>query len=244
MKTQITILCTGYSIAADLYLYNDSKDFLLTVVGLNSSKARNVDFVSEVSEKSNLNALVIDLSGHGESPFQLDEISPAQHMMELVHVFDWLTENYPEAKINVMGTSYGGFLVAYLAQYRSFSKLVLRTPALYRPEDFFTNHSDIDKTITSTVYRKSSSEIATNPIFTGKKIFTGPTFVVVHELDESVPTETTNRYIDSFAADIFKAEGFKHPFSDPSNPQDKIQAYKEAVYSWLSNLDSTPNLST
>lgn len=233
MKTPITIPCLGYDIAADLYVTDESKDFLLTIVGLNSSKERNAPLVEKIVEITQQNALVLDLSGHGESPFALADINPAQHLGEVVHAFDWLHSTYPDANITVMGTSYGGYLAAYLAQYREFSKLLLRTPALYRPEDFFTNHGGIDILHTATVYRNDVSEIATHPMFTGTKVFKGASFIVVHGDDEVVPTPTTDQYITLFNPEVYIADGFKHSFNDPTNPQGNIPAYIDTLARWI-----------
>lgn len=234
MKTQITIPCVGYVIAADLYYNDTAKGFILVIVGLNSTKTSNAQLIETISEGTNQNALVLDLSGHGESPFSLVDISPAQHLTEVVHAFDWLHSNYPTADITVMGTSYGGYLAAYLTQYRAFSKLLLRTPALYRPEDFFTNHGGIDIVQTATAYRRNTSELIVNPIFKGAKIFAGTTFIVVHGADEVVPTQTTNQYVTSFDADTYVADGFKHSFNDPTNPQENIKDYINTLVHWLS----------
>jgi uncharacterized protein len=233
MKTQITIQCVGYVIAADLYIADGAKNFLLVVVGLNSSKERNAPFVQTILEATHQNALVLDLSGHGESPFSLADISPAQHLNEVVHAFDWLHGTYLSAEITVMGTSYGGYLAAYLSQYRTFSKLLLRTPALYRPQDFFTNHGAIDILHTATVYRNDVDVIATHPMFTSTKEFTGLSFVVVHGDDEVVPTPTTDQYIATFNPEVYIADGFKHSFNDPTNPQENIQVYIDTLARWI-----------
>jgi len=84
MKTQITIPCLGYKIAADLYTYDDAKEFLLVIVGLNSSKERNGQFVEKILKGTHQNALVLDLSGHGESPFLLTGVNPAQHSVSFI----------------------------------------------------------------------------------------------------------------------------------------------------------------
>lgn len=233
MKTQITIPCVGYAIAANLYVNDVAKGFFLVIVGLNSTKDRNAQLVETILNGTDQNALVPDLSGHGESPFLLADISPAQHLTEVVHAFDWLRSNYPAADVTVMGTSYGGYLAAYLTQYRAFSKLLLRTPALYRPEDFLTNNGRIDIVQTATVYRRNTGELSVNPIFRGAKIFTGTTFIVVHGADEIVPIQTTDRYIASFNADTYTADGFKHSFNDPTNPQEKMKVYVDTLVHWL-----------
>jgi fermentation-respiration switch protein FrsA (DUF1100 family) len=231
-KRQITIPCTGYSIAADWYEGDNKNEILLVFVGFGSTKERNTDFVADIVAKTQMSALVVDYSGHGESPFELGRIRPAEHLLETVLAFDWLRAQYPEAKISVMGTSYGAFMAAYLTRFRSFKKLVLRTPAIYEPSDFYSPHADIDKLAVRT-YRANSEAATVHPLFLQSPKFTGTTFLVIHEDDESIPKETTKVYQEVFSADTYVAKGFKHAMRDPANPREKFAEYQEAIAEWL-----------
>ena len=230
---QITIPCLDYAIAADWYEGNNPTEILLTIVGYSSTKARNAEFIAEISERTGISSLALDLSGHGESPFELDDTKPAQHLLEVTAAFDWLQSSYPEAKISVMGTSYGGYMAAWLTRFRNFDKLVLRTPALYKPEDFYSPHSLIHKSDELVAYRKNTELIARNALFLQEPAFDGKTLLVVHGNDEDIPEETSNLYQENFAAEIYLAEGFMHGFRDPRNPQESVEAYKTAIADWL-----------
>ena len=229
----IKIDCSGYSIDADWYEPTSTNSVLLVLVGYGSSKARNSDFVKDVSTNTGTSALVIDYSGHGDSPINLDKTRPAQHFLEIISAFDWLRATYPHAKVSVMGTSYGGFMAALLASYRDFEKLILRTPAIYIPSDFYSTQAEIEREGATQKYRHNSSEIAKNPIFTEPRIFSGQTLLVVHGNDEDVPTTTTDRYQQAFSADTYTATGFKHAMRDPANPTDKLAEYQNFISDWL-----------
>lgn len=231
-KKQITIPCTGYSIAADWYENSNQNNILFVLVGFGSTKDRNADFVTEIATKTRMSALVIDYSGHGESPFDLDETRPAQHLLETVFAFDWLRAQYPEAKISVIGTSYGAFMAAYLTRFRPFNKLVLRAPAIYEPSDFYSPHAEIDK-LAIRAYRADSEAVAKHPLFLQASKFEGNSLLVVHGNDESVPAETSSVYQKAFSADTYVAEGFKHAMRDPANPREMIVAYQEAIIKWF-----------
>jgi len=232
-KTSITIPCKGYEIAADWYAQENTAKILLVIVGYASSKKRNADFIAEIAERSNVGALALDLSGHGESPFALEDTTPAQHAHEVITTFDWLRAKYPKASISVMGTSYGGYMAAWLSRFRNFDKLILRTPAIYRPEDFYTTHANIEKAEQLAKYRNDESEANRNPIFLQNAIFTGPTLLVTHDQDEDIPPATSNTYKTAYNAKTYVAHGFRHAFGDPKNPQDGIPAYKQALVTWL-----------
>jgi len=230
---QITIPSLDYTIAADWYDGSNPTKILLTIVGYGSTKARNAEFIAEISERTGMSGLALDLSGHGESPFELDDTKPAQHLLEVTAAFDWLKAKYPEAKISVMGTSYGGYMAAWLTRFRNFDKLVLRTPALYKPEDFYSPHHLIHKSDELVAYRKNTELIARNALFLQSPVFDGKTLLVVHDHDEDIPVATSNLYRENFAAEIYTAQGFMHGFRDPSNPQEGLEPYKAAISSWL-----------
>ncbi len=230
---QITIPSLDYAIAADWYGGGNPTRILLTIVGFGSTKARNAEFIAEISERTGMSGLALDLSGHGESPFELDDTKPAQHLLEVTAAFDWLRSTYPEAKISVMGTSYGGYMAAWLTRFRNFDKLVLRTPALYKPEDFYSPHRLIHKSDELVAYRKNTRLIARNALFLQNPVFDGKTLLVIHSNDEDIPTETSNLYQENFAAEIYTAQGFVHGFRDPRNPQEGLEPYRATIATWL-----------
>lgn len=223
----------GYTIAADWYEVPEATAVLLVFVGLKSAKARNVDFVRQVAHDTRMSALVIDFSGHGESPLALDDLMPAQHILEAVTAFDWLQEKHPELTISVMGTSYGGFIAAWLSRVRDFNKLVLRTPAMYQPADLYTAHGKIDLEFTQRVYRNDDAAVRAHPIFSPRSRFSGKTLVVIHGEDEDIPAATTDAYTDAFSAETYLAEGFRHGFRDPANPQSQLAGYQSFITNWL-----------
>jgi alpha/beta superfamily hydrolase len=226
----IQIPCQGYSVAADWY-EGSGKDILLVLIGYPSSRASYTDFVTHMVDKTGTSALVLEYSGVGESPFELKEIPPAQHLLEIIKTFGWLRAKYPEARINVIGTSYGGFLGTELTKYREVSNLVLRVPAIYLPEDFYTSNEVVNKDEVY-LYRQDKVLLDSHPVFTRASEFTGKTLVVVHEFDEFIPRKVTDKYIKTFKADTYLAKGFTHAFKVDAPDQDR-SAYKNAISNWL-----------
>lgn len=230
------IPCLGYDLAADWY-EGDSDEILLVLVGYTSSKKSYEDLVGYITENTNLSALVVDYSGHGESPFDLADVSPAQNFLESITAFDWLRDKYPDKKISVMGTSYGGFLAVQLTKYREFDKLVLRVPAIYEPQDFYDKWSirlnnKEGYRVRSEKFRTNKDALKKHPLLARAANFKGKTLVVVHEKDELVPPETTDAYIEAFNADSYLAKGFPHSFNKSAPEEDKL-AYKKAIANWL-----------
>lgn len=228
---KIAINCIGYNIAADWY-EGTSDEMLLVLVGFTSNKSKYQDFVQTLVSDAGMSALVVDYSGHGESPFELDELTPAQHFLEVITAFDWLKNLYPNKKINVMGTSYGGFLATQLTKYRSFNKLVLRVPALYPPEDFYTKWGD-NSDVHRKEYRERYSDDIGHPLLRRVSKFGGKTFVVIHEKDELCPENTTTAFAEAFSADVWRVPGFAHGIGNKT--QDELRTYYNKIADWLKN---------
>jgi predicted alpha/beta-fold hydrolase len=239
--TTTQIECSGYAVSANWYEGSNTDKILLCLYGYSSRKSNQIELINSIVASTGMSALVFDYSGHGESPFELEVTRPAQHFLEVIYAFDWLTEKYPEAEITVMGTSYGGFLATQLTKYRTFNNLILRAPAIYKPSDFYTTWRNIDRDWTRDVFRKDTEALATHPLLARASKFSGRTFVIVHEHDESVPTQTTDAFIRTFSADTYLAEGFWHALSDPRNPTDKLGGYQNVISDWINHSEAPEN---
>lgn len=228
----ISIPNTSYEIDADVY-EGSKTHVLLFLYGYSSSRINQTELATAISDQTNATIIIPEYAGHGTSSYSLDEVSPAFHFLEVITVFDWIIKTYPSAKISVMGSSYGGFLATQLTKYRKFDKLVLRASAIYRPSDFYTICSDLDRDWTRDVFRKDVEALAKHPLLARASDFKGKTLVVVHENDDVVPAETTNAFIKAFSAEVYIAKGFPHALSDPTTPKEKFPEYQKAISDWL-----------
>jgi len=231
---QIPVL--DYKLAADWY-EGSTEEILLVLIGYTSSKDTYHELLNDIHNQTDSSILVFDYAGHGQSPFDLKDVTPAQNFLEVITIYDWLKQKYPRHTLNVMGTSYGGFLAVQLTKYRQFAKLVLRVPAIYEPEEFYTpwgirlNDEEAYR-LHEDGYRTNTVQLAKHPILARAARFKGKTLVVVHENDELVPKVTTDAYIKAFNADKYSAKGFKHSFlSNPS--QAAREAYRQVIADWL-----------
>lgn len=237
--------CPGYAIAADWY-QGDETNILLVLPAYISSRARIKDVVQTICEGTGYAALVIDYSGHGDSPFELRDTRPAQHFLESIIAFDLLKEKYPNAQITVFGPSYGGFLATLLTKYRAFERLILRVPAIYKPNTFYDlwakrldNPDSYNKEVLA--YRNDEAELMKHPLFGQASGFGGKSLVVVHDEDEMVPKATTNAFIKAFNADSFIQPGFIHNIGDAVDEdrvsKQELDEYKEKYVAWLKKTE-------
>ncbi len=237
---EIKIRCAGYEIAADWYEGNDNSRILIVLPGYSSSKARQKVHAEAMVQDTGMSALVVDFSGHGNSPFELRDTRPAQHFIELIYVFDWLKQQYPNAAVSLSGSSYGGFLAVQLTKYREFENLILRAPAIYRPSAFYDlwskridDQEGYEKDIAK--YRRDTQTLAKHPLLARASAFKGQVLVVVHEEDEVVPRETTDSYIIAFHADSQIAEGFSHSIDKNVHNEGRLISYQDKIADWLNS---------
>jgi len=227
----LKISCVGYEINADYY-NAESDVILLNLIGYTSNIDKYQDFLSTLNKLNNLSVLTIDYTGHGKSPYEIGDLMPAQNFLEVVIAFDWIKDNYPEKKVYVMGASYGAFLATQLTKYRTFEKLVLRVPAIYKPENFYTkwNEYEVEE---GRLYRATAEKLTDHPLLKRASSFKGKTFVVTHELDDVCPIYSTMAFASAFGADHWEAKGFKHGFGESDVTKELIQDYYKKVAEWL-----------
>lgn len=219
-------------VKADIYESTIDGPILLSLIGRTSNRKKQhyIDFSRKVAEGRNITSVVFDYSGHGDSPFDIEDIRPAQHFLEVIEVFDWMQGQYPGREFIVIGSSYGGFLATQLTKYRTFDRLVLRAPAIYRPSDFYTCKKDED-TAATMAFRKDVVMLAEHPLLSRASKFTGKVLVVVHENDEFIPRTTTAAYAKAFSADVIVKPGLSHSLDDATPEQ--VGVYFNDIYDWL-----------
>lgn len=232
-QLQVDIPMQGYSVAADWY-EGAGDEVTLFLIGFNSDRERYGDFARALIAETGSSVLVLEYSGHGTSKLELGEITPAQHFLEVITAFDWLAEKYPDKKINVIGTSYGGFMATQLTKYRAFPKLVLRVPAIYPPDVFYDKLKIYEGNDHFKEFRsKSTDELAKHPLLERARKFAGKSLVVTHEFDDVCPPNETSAFTRSFSADHWEAKGFKHGFGESEVTEEQKQEYYQKIAEWL-----------
>lgn len=228
----LDIDCTGYSVKADVYEGSDKGAVLLSLIGRTSkrTKQRYYDFLPRLANELGITTVIFDYTGHGDSPFDIEDLSPAQHFLEVVKVFDWIKQNYPNRQVFVIGSSYGGFLATQLTKYRHFDGLVLRAPAIYKPSDFYTLKRNEDREATQS-FRRDKEALATHPLLARASKFEGKVLLVVHENDEQIPRETTDAYANAFKPEVILVKGVSHSLDNVTEQQ--VADYNQRIFNWL-----------
>jgi len=231
----IDIQCEGYSVKADIYEGRADGAVLLSLIGRTSrrTKQRYFDFLPRLANELGTTSIIFDYTGHGDSPFDIKKRSAAQHLQEVLRVFDWVKENYPNRKTFVVGSSYGGFLATHLSQQRDFDVLTLQAPAIYRPSDFNLTYEEEDDKKTGE-FRRNPAELSEHPLLQNAKKFAGKVLLVVHKRDERIPTEVTDAYAKAFNCKVI-VEDVPHSLGQAT--KEEVDHYNETIFNWIkSNL--------
>jgi len=228
---EVEIPCVGYSIKADWYEGNKD-EVLLVLPGFTSTKAKYADMVQTIVEQTGISALVIDYSGHGESPFDINDLTRAQNFAEVIKAYDWLVKNKPNLIISAMGTSYGGFHAANLTKYRELNNIIFRVPASYPEETFFNVIGEMEDAHSES-YRNDPANYVDHWLFDHAYTIQGKVFVITHELDAICPKVATAPFIEAFNADHWEAPGFKHGLGQSEATDKQITAYYLKIADWI-----------
>lgn len=231
MKT-IDIDCLSYAVKADLYEGDDHSPVVLSLIGRTSQRKKRqyVNFFPRLASELGITTLIFDYSGHGESPLNFDDVRPAQHSLEVVTVFDWIKKNFPNRKIFVIGSSYGGYMAARLSNFRTIDGLIFRAPAMYDSDDFYNFLADQVSASTQD-FRNNRELVDAHPYLKNASKFEGDVLVITHENDEHTPRVVTDVFRERFNAEEVVVPNITHSLD--SEPDEQIEEYNQIIFDWL-----------
>lgn len=160
---------------------------LLFVHGLRSDQSGYLRRAEIASARLGISCFTFDLSGHGESPGSLEELSPRAHLTDVLAAYDVLSAEgeVDSERIGVCAASYGAYLAALLTSDRPVRRLLLRAPALYADQDLDTpigTRRGTRETQHSSAALESLSR------------FDGDVLIVESGRDEVIPPDTIEAY--------------------------------------------------
>ena len=185
-------------------------------------------------------SLTFDLRGHETGSPMFDTVTREQNMHDLLAAYDRLAQqrNVDKTSIAVVGISYGGYLATILTSMRRVRWLALRSPALYKDDDWESpklaaaSAIRICPTTAAATFRRHE-----NSALRACAEYTGDVLLVQAENDDIVPHQVGRNYINAFS---LKAKslttrvisGTTHAFGD-----EKAQnAYTATLIAWLTEM--------
>lgn len=141
------------------------------------------------------------MRGHGGSEGNINITTTKEFFDDVLAAYDYFVEikGVDKEKINIVGSSFGGYLGALLTTKKNIKRLALRVPADY-PNDFFNKSKMQTSGITGPTIVAWRNQIKnSNEIFALKSIsnFNGEVLIIESERDDVVPHETVQNYANA-----------------------------------------------
>lgn len=184
--------------------------------------------------------LTFDLRGHEDTARQWETVNREQNLQDLLAAYDWLAAqpHVDEQAIAVIGISYGGYLASILAQLRPVRWLALRTPALYKDENWDLPKRKLHEDPDLLDFRCRRIGWQENRALRACAEFTGDALVVEAQHDRVIPRPVIENYVAAFRkARSLTARLVKdadHGFTEKSAQK----AYTTLLMKWLTEMIS------
>jgi len=141
----------------------------------------------------------IDFPGKHKRRGSRRKMSRDRNLKELVAAYDSLVEqeDFQPRAVAFIGFSYGGYLGALLSAQRPLQWMALRSPALYRDEDWRVPKEELDKDDIDH-YRRTIRGPEENAALAACEAFGGDVLLIESENDDTVPHPALKSYRTSF----------------------------------------------
>lgn len=141
MKTTTFSLFRKYEIKCKQFVPEiPIKRIIIGVHGFAGDKDSSVlSRLAHECEPDGTSLICFDFPVHGESPVDETELNADNCKKDLLFVFSYAKEQYPEAEICIFATSFGGFITLLCADKLKDVPLVLRAPAVTMPKVLVEN---------------------------------------------------------------------------------------------------------
>jgi dienelactone hydrolase len=182
--------------------------------------------------------LTFDLRGHERTAHQRETVNRPQNLADMMAAYDYLVRqpNTDPSSIAVIGISYGGYLAALLCQLRPVRWLALRSPALYKDDDWGLPKRELHRDQGLYEYRRRAVAWQENLALRACASFAGDVLLVEAEHDDVVPSTVTDCYAAAFlkarSLTRRKIAGADHGFQDKAAQQ----TYTTVLVGWLTEM--------
>lgn len=199
---QVEFESNGKKLKGSIFFPDVKKDknpTILFVHGWTSEKSRSYQYAKELIKLGYI-CFLFDMRGHGESEGDINSMTSSDFLDDILIAYDYLVkiDGVDKNDISSVGSSLGGYLVALLVAKRKISNLVLRAPADYENNQFTQpKHLYGGEVPEVMAWRKLPKQ--PNETFALQAVhdFYGNVLIIESEMDDSIPRETYQNYIDA-----------------------------------------------
>lgn len=125
-----------YNINCKIWNCENPEQIIIACHGFAGDKESSaIALLAEKLSKRNIVTLAFDLPGHGTSEVDGKYLTIENCLNDFNKVIEFVNNKYPNIKINLFGTSFGGYLILLLKnKIKNLSKVILRCPAIKMDE--------------------------------------------------------------------------------------------------------------
>jgi esterase/lipase len=191
---------------------------------------------AQMLAKNGFTSMTFSLSGHNNSDGIIEDQTRQKSLQEVLVAYDFFKTKLPaDIKIGAAGTSYGGYMTANLSAERDMECLSMRVPADYWDDDFDKvqiNQGGENPEVAH--WRLQKLEPSATKALRALHNFDGPVQIIEAELDEMVPHQTVQNYInavkDKSKLDYRFMKGWPHSLGEDA---DRNHQYQQILLNWL-----------
>lgn len=197
---------------------------VMFVHGWTSSQSKYIPRGKTVAKNVGCMVLTFDLRGHGKSGGELKDFSRLDHANDITKAHEFLKNHQlvDNNRIGLIGKSYGGYLVAYLASTLSPKTVILSAPALYPDKNFDQPTNQIIENDPD-IIRQTNQTLHGNKALSSLHDYPGDVLIIEMENDEEIPQSTTSNYIKIIKNIKHKQiKGSDHTMSNPRWDQEFV----------------------
>jgi esterase/lipase len=230
----VEINVAGLTLRGNFYQADKPKD--LAILFLHGWTGLPNEPAAKMLAQNGFSAMTFSLSGHNNSDGKLEDQTRQKSLQEVLAAYDLFKSKLPaDTKIVVAGNSYGGYMAAVLSVERPLAAIHIRVPANYFDETFNKpqegqGHED------PKVFEWRHQKLDFNASRSLKALhnFDGPVQIIEAELDDLVPHQTVQNYVDAVKdkskLDYHFMKGWTHSLGlDP----ERNRQYQELLLNWL-----------
>ncbi|MFM2415036.1 MAG: hypothetical protein RI911_729 [Candidatus Parcubacteria bacterium] len=195
-----------------------------------------------LAEKLNMQGyavLTFDLSGHGASGGDIQTLSRADFLEDVVAAYDALKKESNADSIYVIGSSFGSYLATLLSAERTVGGLVLRVPADYPDEGFSDVHIKNASSDEKFPWRNQARNFDGTRSLRALHMFQKPALIVESELDDVTPHQCIQNYANAVTdISLLTHTVQKHaPHSLTAHPELQNE-YESIVCAWFAEISA------
>jgi esterase/lipase len=235
MKQPIEFVVNGLTLRGNIYTPEEAPKNL-ALLFLHGWTGMTNDAAAAVLAENGFSAMTFSLSGHNDSDGKIEDQTRDKSLSEVIAAYEYFRNTLPkDVKIGAVGTSYGSYLAVLLSKVRPLVCLQLRVPANFWDEHF--DEPQIDQSGDNSEvrqWRQRPLNFNATRALMAVHNFEGPIQILEAELDDRVPHQTVQNYVDAVndktKLDYHFIKGWPHSLGDN---KERNQQYQQILLNWL-----------